>query len=166
MEWLATILNGSNGLALIILVALVIGLIYRGIKKGTFSFNGHGVTIGQTRENELRIVREQLQHMERIADATINDIPAHLREGLHYYRAKYVISKFKDFMEVLIIYNHITKDETYVSLKQQEAYALVMKITDDEFFKTEEFKAYMFKLVKDIICSLVDVRLAYSKMEL
>lgn len=158
------ILNGQNGLFTLILIAIIVIQVFWFIKKGGISYSGHGLNIGRTRENELRIIREQLQYMESVADATINDIPEELKHGDKYYRSKYVIGKYKDLIERMIIYNHLTKDDVYVKLKSEEAYNIVMKITDDAFFKTEQFKDYMMKLTKQLIYGLVDVRDTYEKM--
>ena len=157
------ILNGQNGLFTLILVAVIVVQVFWFIKKGGISYQGHGITIGKVRENELRIVREEKQYMRSITDATINDIPKEIRDK-SFYRCKYVIEEYKNFLETLIEFNHLTKDEVYVNLKEEEGYNIVMALTDDLFFKTPEFKKYMYSLTRRLIYGLVDVRTAYEKM--
>lgn len=163
MENISEIVNGNNGIPVLVFVALVLMGLYWTAKRGLISFKGKGLSVGQTRENELRIVREQLQAMEGMADASINYLPEELRTGCSYYRAKYVIAKFKDLMEQCIIYNHITKDPMYIKLKQDAAYNIIMKLTDDKFFRAPEFKAYLNDLVKSILETCVDVRETYGR---
>ena len=163
MENISEIVNGNNGIPVLVFVALVLMGLYWTAKRGLISFKGKGLSVGQTRENELRIVREQLQAMEGMADASINYLPEELRTGCSYYRVKYVIAKFKDLMEQCIIYNHITKDPMYIKLKQDAAYNIIMKLTDDKFFRAPEFKAYLNDLVKSILETCVDVRETYGR---
>lgn len=163
MGSISEIVNGSNGIPVLVFIMLVLLGLYWSAKRGLVSFKGKGLSVGKTRENELRIIREQMQAMEYMADASINSLPEELRTGSSYYRAKYVIAKFRDLMEQCIIYNHITKDPIYIRLKQDEAYNIIMKLTDDKFFRTPEFKAYLNDLVKSILETCVDVRETYSK---
>lgn len=163
MENISEIVNGSNGIPVLVFVALVLMGLYWTAKRGLISFKGKGLSVGQTRENELRIVREQLQAMEGMADASINHLPEELRSKDSYYRAKYVIGEFKDLMEQCIIYNHITKDPMYIKLKQDAAYNIIMKLTDSEFFRAPGFRAYLDDLVKSILETCVDVRETYGR---
>ena len=163
MESISEIVNGNNGIPVLVFIMLVLIGLYWAAKKGLLAFKGKGLSVGQTRENELRIVREQLQAMEGMADASINYLPEALRTNCSYYRARYVVSKFKDLMEQCIIYNHITKDPIYIKLKQDAAYNIIMKLTDDKFFRTPEFRTYLNDLVKSILETCVDVRETYSK---
>lgn len=163
MEGISEIVNGNNGIPALVFVMLVLIGLYWAAKKGLLAFKGKGLSVGQTRENELRIVREQLQAMEGMADASINYLPEELRTGSSYYRAKYVIAKFKDLMEQCIIYNHITKDPMYIKLKQDAAYNIIMKLTDNGFFRAPGFRTYLDDLVKSILETCVDVRETYGR---
>ena len=98
-----------------------------------------------------------------IADGTIRDLPKKFQEGNSYYRSKYVISKFKDIFETAIMYNHITDDEEYISLKQEIAYSMIMKVTDDDYFRTPEFQKYLNELVEKIIKRFVKIRKTYNR---
>ena len=158
MEHIAGILTAlqNNWFALTVLLVLI-GLITYGIRKGVISFNGKGLKVG-IQDKERTIIRYQMQYINAVLDGTIKDIPPRLNEGLHHYRTKYIIGKVKDLFEEAIIYNHISGTEDYISIKQELAYNLVIKLTDDDFFKKPAFKDYMYKLVKDIILKLVTIR--------
>lgn len=164
-ESLAKILTSGNAVPIIGIIAFIIVLIIIGIKKGIISFSGHGLSINdreQEREKEAKIRRQQSEYLNMIADSTINDLPKHLTEGNSYYRCKYVISKFKDLFEQAIMYNHISDDDEYVQLKQELAYFTIMKVTEDQFFKTDSFKKYLDELVAKIIKRFVKIRKTYS----
>lgn len=158
MEHIAGILTAlqNNWFALTVLLVLI-GLITYGVRKGVVSFNGKGLKVG-IQDKERTIIRYQMQFINARLDGTIKDIPVRLNEGLHHYRTKYIIGKVKDLFEEMIIYNHISNTEDYISIKQELAYNLVIKLTDDEFFRKPEFKDYMDKLVRDIILKLVTIR--------
>lgn len=161
MDQVSNLINGTNGLFVLgfLLILLIVGTVL--IKKGILSFSGHGLSIGGD-EQERKIMRQQSEYLTMIADGTIRDLPKHLVEGPSYYRSKYTISKFKDIFESAIMYNHITDDEEYIQLKQEIAYSMILKVTEDDFFKTSEFKNYLNKLVEKIIKRFVKIRKAYS----
>lgn len=156
MDWLANLINGTNGIFALLfgLVALVI-LVYL-VKSGMLNFNAKGLRIS-TRERELDLIRKQLQYVNNRMDATIRDLPVRLTEGLHYYFAKYVISKVKDCFEEAIIYNNM-EEGSYIELKQELIYNVVLKITKDDYFKSPEFKVYLYDLVDKTLQKLIKLR--------
>lgn len=156
MEWLANLINGTNGIFALLfgLVALVI-LVYL-VKSGMLNFNAKGLSIS-TREKELDLIRKQLQYVNNRMDATIRDLPVRLTEGLHYYFAKYVISKVKDCFEEAVIYNNM-EEGSYIELKQELIYNVVLKITKDDYFKSPEFKVYLYDLVEKTLQKLIKLR--------
>lgn len=158
MEYLASILEAlrNNYFGLILLSVIIIGFIY-GVRKGVIKFNNFGLNIDAS-ERELTIVRNQMQYVNTTMDATIRDLPS----DLEYYRIKYIISKVKDEFETIIIYNHIKDNSDYIELKQEIIYNLIMKLTDNEFFRKPEFKDYIYDLVDKIIRRLVKIRQQYS----
>lgn len=168
MDWLANILNGINGRFTLIIVLFILVQLFISIRRGNISFNRFGLQVGKTRESELRIVREQLQYMEQILNGTLSKVPEELRTGDNFYKAKYWWSKLGDFLEGLIVYNHLTYDETYIKLKQEGAYNLMLTVIDseNEYWKSPEFRGLIYNTMKDLICDLVKVRETYSKKEL
>lgn len=161
MAWLTEMVNGQNGKIVIFLFIAVIVAFIIGVKKGWVNLNVKGVKIG-ARETELKVLRTQMQMMNTRLDATIKSLPHHLREGLHYYRAMYVISKVKDIFEETLIYNHITDDDVYILLKQELVYNTILKLTDDDYFTNDSFKEYIYDLVADIIRQFVKIRRQYE----
>lgn len=157
-----TIFTSANVNQIIVMILLLALILIIGVKKGIISFNGHGLSVG-IRENEAKIRRQQAEYLNMIADGSIRDLPKKFQEGNSYYRSKYVIGKFKDIFEIAIMYNHITDDEEYISLKQEIAYSMIMKVTDDDYFRTPEFRKYLDELVEKIIKRFVKIRKTYNK---
>lgn len=157
MEHASGILAAISGnWVLLIIIALVLAAGIIAVKKGWISFQGKGFYVG-IQDKEREIIRTQIQYINTRLDGTIRDLPAHLTEGLHYYRTKYVISKVKDLYEEAIIYNHI-KEGSYVSLKQEIIYNTILDLTVDDFFKKPEFKEYLYKLVEETFKRLIEIR--------
>lgn len=166
MEWLASILNGGNIIPILIFVTLVLIGVYYVIKKGFIRFQAHGLAIGQTRENELRIVREQLQYMEKVVDAAVMKVPEALRteKSNNVYKVKYWFSLLKDFWEVTVIYNHLTADETYIIMKSEAAYNIMLaNVDNNEYWRSPEFRGFIYNMSRELIQSLVKVRETYQK---
>lgn len=166
MEWLTNILNGKNAIPVLIFVALVLAGVYYVIKKGFIRFQAHGLAIGQTRENELRIVREQLQYMEKVVDAAVMKVPEALRteKSNNVYKVKYWFSLLKDFWETTVIYNHLTSDETYITMKSEAAYnIMIANVDNNEYWKTPEFRGLIYNMSRELIQALVKVRETYQK---
>lgn len=90
---------------------------------------------------------------------TQKDIP----EDVNKYRVRFVNEKIYDEIVKWISFNHITKDDVYVEVKQNIVWGLITTYTDREFFKTEELHEAVNAEVKRIIYKLVDIRKYYSK---
>ena len=161
MNWaeaIATIATSKAFIPTLIFIAASIIVLVIGIKKGWFSYKGKGFVIGAD-ENERRIIRQQMEYVHTKCDSLISYLP----KGLDYYRSLYVISRFEDFFQSIIIYNHIKNDTEYIQLKYEMAYALILKKTEHEYFRSEEFKKWFYDLVREIIDRLVTIRQTYSK---
>lgn len=156
MDWLVNLINGNNGVFALLFGLVVLVILVYLVKSGMFNLKIKGITIS-TREKELSLIRKQLQYVNNRMDATIRDIPVRLTEGLHYYYAKYVISKVKDCFEEAIIYNNM-EEGSYIELKQELIYNVILKITKDDYFKSPEFKVYIYDLVEKTLLKLIKLR--------
>lgn len=161
MNWaeaVTAIVTSKAFIPSLIFLAGIIVVVIVGIKKGWFTFKGKGFTIGAD-ENERRIIRQQMEYLHTRCDS----LESYLPKGLDHYRSLYVISRFEDFFQSIIIYNHIKNDTEYIQLKFEMAYSLVLKLTENEYFRSEEFKKWFYDLVREIIDRLVTIRQTYSK---
>ena len=155
---LNTLLTSKAFIPTLLLIISSIVVLVIGIKKGWFSYKGKGFVIGSD-ENERRIIRQQMEYCHTKCDSLISYLP----KGLDYYRCLYVISRFEDFLQQIIIYNHIKNDTEYIQLKYEMAYSLILKKTENEYFRSEEFKKWFYDLVREIIDRLVTIRQTYTK---
>lgn len=164
MDSVAQIINGQNGPMSLILLAGVVAFIIYAFKCGKISYKGHGLTVGETREAERRIVREQIQYMERTMDGVFTKLPENFQINECYkYACKYWFSVLKDFLETMIIYNHLREDSIYIELKQESAYNLMLSVVDsDAYWKSPEFRGLIYNTVGTLIKDLIKVRVTYE----
>lgn len=153
MESLVTILTSANAPFILGFLTIVLIFIFIAIKNKWFSFKGKGITIGVA-EQTRQLIQNQFEYTKSVMDASISYLPKHLDE----YRAKYVIARAEDIIQRAIIFNNMSKDESYIKAKQALVYQAVIKRTEDDYFKTPEFKEYCDNLVKDLIYTLVDMK--------
>ena len=160
MAWLSGLFSGASAIPALATVVIIIVLALFAVKKGWVSFKGKGVTIGN--DTERTIIRNQMQYMNAILNGTVADIPVRLREGFHYYRTKYIIAEVKDIVEESIIYNHIEDNGVYIPIKQDIIYSKILDLTEDDFFKSPEFKNYLYDLIDKLYKQMIKVRQQYE----
>ena len=148
-----------NLLVIVGLIVFVILALLLAIKKGWIRFDGKGLDIGYS-EVERKIIRSQMQYMHSEVDALEAGFPKDL--NLDHFRTKYILSKVKDCFEEMIIYNHITDDEEYISIKQTEIHNLVVKLAENEYFHTDDFKKFSYEFIEKVIKKFVKIRKYYQ----
>ena len=147
----------SNGIWSLLTVVFVFIVLYIMVKKGTLTFKGHGVTLG-TADSEAKIRNMQQLYAKTLFEGTIADIP----EECEYYHKRFVISQCLDEVERMIRENHITDDDTYIETEYQIIYSIVLKHTVTDYFRKDNFKAYLHDLVERLVKQLVKIRKQYS----
>lgn len=142
--------------ALIILFAVL-------VKKGLISFKGHGLNVGTSNEEELAIVRTQIQWCEADCNNMLRELTRNLPEGtsMNEYKAKYTIEKVLDELVKIVIFNHITLEPTYIKLKQDLIWSVVSSINPEPLWNNleEAVKAR----VEVAIRTLYETRQYYNK---
>lgn len=159
MEHIAGILTAlqNNWFALTVLLVLI-GLITYGVRKGVVSFNGHGLKVGQDAAAiESKIRNMQQVYAKALLGSTVADLPAECEK----YHKLYVISECLDEVERMIRENHITSDETYIDTEYQIIYNIVLKETSIDFFRSQEFKDYLYDLITKLVKQLEKIRKTY-----
>lgn len=155
MEALKTLAN--NGIWSLLTVVFIFLILCLLVKKGILSFKGHGLTLG-TAESESKIRNMQQLYAKTLFEGTIADIP----EECEYYHKRFVISQCLDEVERMIRENHITDDDTYIETEYQIIYSIILKHTVTDFFRKDEFKTYLYDLIKKLVKQLVKIRKQYS----
>ena len=146
--------NGIWSLLTVVFIFLVLCLL---VKKGILSFKGHGLMLG-TAESESKIRNMQQLYAKTLFEGTIADIP----EECEYYHKRFVISQCLDEVERMIRENHITDDDTYIETEYQIIYSIILKHTVTDYFRKDEFKTYLYDLIKKLVKQLVKIRRQYS----
>lgn len=157
MEWLSSF-AGLSGLPVLILVLAVVLIVLFAVKKGWISFSGHGLNVG-TAESESKIRNMQQLYAKALFEGTMTDLP----EECEYYHKRFVISQCLDEVERMIRENHISSDDTYIETEFQVIYAIVKKYTTIEYFKSTEFKTYLYELIEKLVKQLEKIRRTYGK---
>lgn len=156
---IATVLTSSNGFKTEIIVILALVAFLLAAKFNLISISGKFLRVGVIKDNERRILREQINYMSAVIDAEVRSLPM---DQLDFYRTKYVLSKVKDFFEQMIIFNHITDSAVYIESKQLQLYSMVYNLTENPVFKSDEMKQHIYQLCEDMIKKVLSIRKEYS----
>lgn len=162
MDWLPSLVEKLSSFYGVLILAIVMAVSYCLLRSGRLVVKTKSVTLGQDdiMEKERTILRNQMNFLHISAEGMVSVLP----QGLDLWRTKYVISKVCDVLEEAILYNHIVRgDETYIKIKQKLVYNAVLKRTDNEYFKSEEFKEICDKFTRDMLSEFCNIREAYSK---
>ena len=142
--------------ALVLLFAIL-------VKKGLISFKGHGLNVGNTNEEELAIVRTQIQWCEADCNNMLRELTNKLTEATYIdeYRLKYTVEKVLDELVKIIIFNHITLEPTYIKLKQDLIWSVVSNINPEPLWNNLE--EIVKESVQVAIKTLYEIRQYYNK---
>lgn len=149
----------SNGVWSLILVAVVIIILLYAVKKGWIGGSIKGVKIGNKTEAEVKIRSMQDLYAKSLLESTISFLP----ETCEYYHKRFVISECLDEVQRMIRENHITDDSVYIETEYAIVYNIVLKYTKDNYFRDEEFRAYLHGIMEKLIKQLVKIRKQYSE---
>lgn len=162
MKWekLAEVLLSPN--AVFILVFLFVCVLVLAVlgKKGILSFDIKGVKLN-SREMERTIIRQQSEWAKLYCDGMESKIPH--PEGYNIWRSRYILECVYDEIMTWITYNHITRNESYVEIKQNKLIFLINSLTEKPEYHSEDFNATIKKETKFIIEKLVQIRELYTK---
>lgn len=159
-EAILGILTSSKGLigigTLIILLAIL-------ARKGLISFKGHGLKVGVSNEEELAIVRTQIQWCESDCKDMLRELTKSLPEcaEMNEYKAKYTIERVLDCLVQIVIFNHVTLEPTYIKMKQDLVWAVVSEVNPEPTW--DKLEPIVKDRVAAAIKNLYEIRQYYSK---
>lgn len=162
MDWLPALIEKASSLYGVVLLLIIMVVCYVLLRTGKLQIKTKSVQLGKAdiEENERKIMRQQMSFLHVSAEGMISQLP----NDLDMWRAKYVMAKVCDVLEEAILYNHIQRgDEKYINIKQQLVYNAVLKRTEKDYFKTQEFKDICDKFTRDMLTEFVNIREVYSK---
>lgn len=151
-SWLADMNPISMGIVCAALLALVVILAVL-VKKGILRFKGKGLTIGN--DGERTIVRSQVDYCKAQCYSFMS---SHKIEENNKYLARYITELVFDELVSAIMYNHISKDNVYITNKVEIIWSIIIKYAKSDCFKSEDFKNKVASEVRETIEHLVDIR--------
>ena len=157
------VLTSDNFWKSVIGIGVLVILLAILVKKGLISFKGHGLNVGTTNEEELSIVRTQIQWCEADCNNMLRELIKKLPEGtsMNEYKAKYTIEKVLDELVKIIIFNHITLEPTYIKLKQDLIWSVVSNINPEP--EWNQLEDIVKERVEVAIRTLYETRQYYNK---
>lgn len=160
-ETIKETLNGGNSLQVLIFLTLTIGIVGLLIKGNYLKINTNVVKIGAS-EQERAVLRQQNEWTYQFVTGLYGEIMKQY-PLLNPIRTRYILELMYDEIMVWITFNHISKSEMYVMVKQEKLRSIVFRHDVDDCIKSDEFRKKMDDWTKDIIYRLVDIREYYSK---
>ena len=163
-ESIAKVLTSDNAtdafhfltMAVFVTLAVLLILVFLS-KKGLVKLNTKHIKIG-TDETERNIIRQQVEYAHTFLislEPKIKDLGA---EDYDDYLTKYCLERAYDEVVNWITFNHITRGEHYIEIRQQKLTALMYSLGIKPQYRTQEFKDRMYAWIKELIFALVDIR--------
>lgn len=162
-EAIKEILTSSNAVGvLLILGFLVIVLIIFAIvliKGNYFQMRTQTISIGFA-ERERNIIRQQQDYVWN----HLQEVEANLDKDDDYDDQLGLIIVQTVYIEYTkwIAFNHLTRSDAYIKVKQNSLVAIVNKLTINEKYKGEDFKEYIREDTKQTIIELLRIREAFK----
>lgn len=145
-----------------VVIGFVLVYVFRYIKKGVISYSGHGLNIS-SQDAERQILLRQWKHARLSLEASVRKLPEIVQKQLKKETTDLVIERVNNAFQEIILLNHIDpKDETYVSLKQDELLNIVINNTTNDYFTSSEFRDFFNDFIKDELTSLWLIRKTFK----
>lgn len=156
MEWLVNLINGSNGLLVLLCAGFIILLGVILVQKGILSFQGKGVTLG-VQDRERIILQRQTTYIHTQIDAIANKLnKAH--PNFDKYRTYWICKCVEIEMIRSIHYNHIEETDGYIQDRITQVLAIVQKKAEEDFFFSKEFEDFIRDIIQTWVRALVVIR--------
>lgn len=162
-EAIKEILTSSNAVGVLLilgfLVIVVIVTAFVLIKGNVFQVHTQTVSIGYA-ERERNIIRQQQDYVWQ----HLQEAEANLPKDEDYDEQLGQIIIMTVYIEYTkwIAFNHLTRSEAYIHVKQNSLVAIINKLTVNEKYKGEDFKQYIRDDTRDTILELLKIREAFK----
>lgn len=160
-ESIEKVLNGSNTVAILITLAVLVFISTLLVKKNYLRISTDSLKIGAD-EKERTILRRQNEWVYTYIHGLVLVIQTKFK-GMDETRTRLVLEYVYDEIITWIMFNHITRSEMYLMVKQERIRGVVFSNATSPVIKEERFCLAMNQWVKEIINRLVDIREYYSK---
>lgn len=161
MDWLPTLVEKASSLYGVVLLLIIVIVGYILLRTGRLSVNTKHVKVGEVQEKEREVLRNQLDYVHSYAESVCTRTPH--PQDVDQWKMKYIIGCVCNVLEKAIIYNHLSLDDRYLKVKQELVYTTVLRHTDREYCKTQEFRDLCDQYVKDVISECIEIRKVYNE---
>lgn len=110
----------------------------------------------------------QANSSSAVADAAVAATAAGLvgidrHTGINDYLTKYIMELEYDEVVNWIVFNHISEDKTYVSMKQTKILGIIYANVQLDLFKSKEFVDMLCEKTEEMIHGLIAIRKLYEE---
>ena len=155
-------LESNNGILVAITLIILVLLIIMCVKSNILKIHTNKFSMGKSSEIERAIIRHQIEWAHLTCVAFEDKVPKSF-EGYDYYRSKYILEKVYDEVVNWIIFNHIETTDTYIKLKQDIIWKIVLSNTNSSSIRTTKFQKEVFNEVQKLIENLLIIRQEYEE---
>lgn len=162
-EALKEILTSSNAvgvlliLGFLVIVLIVIAVVL--IKGNYFQIHTQALSVGY-QDKERNIIRQQLNYVWLHLEETEANLPKD-EDYDEQLGQRIILTVYKEYTD-WISFNHLSRSEAYIQVKQNSLVALINKMTVNERYKGEDFKQYIRDDTKETIIELLRIREAFK----
>ncbi len=158
-ESISNILTSTNAVAVLtfLCVCIIGGVVL--VKTNLLQIHTDSVRLGAM-DTERNIIRQQQDYVRLHLKSIENDLEK--PEGYNEWLGRFVVMRvYAEYVE-WISFNHLSKSEAYIKVKQNKLVDLINQYTYKEEFKTEEFIEFIRKDTRQMILDLIQIREVYK----
>lgn len=160
-ETIEKVLNGENTVAILIVIAVIVVVCVLLVKNNYLNINTSSLKIGAD-EKERAVLRQQNEWVSTYIHGLALVIQTKFK-GLDEIKTRLILEYVYDEIITWIMFNHISRSEMYLMVKQERIRGVVFSNATSPIVKEERFCIAMDQWVKEVINRLVDIREYYSK---
>ena len=158
-ESIASILTSTNAVAVLtfLCVCIIGGVVL--VKTNLLQIHTNSVRLGAM-DSERNIIRQQQDYVRLHLKSIENDLEK--PDGYNEWLGRFVVMRvYAEYVE-WISFNHLSRSEAYIKVKQNKLVDLINQYTYLDCFKTEEFIEFIRKDTKQMILDLIQIREVYK----
>ena len=160
-ETINNVLGGNNALQTLIAILIVVILIVLLIKGNYVKVRTEHINIGFD-EKERAVIRQQIEWTYQYVTG-LYGILLEMYPKFDKFKTKYILELVYDEIVNWISFNHITRSEMYLMVKQEKIRSIVLAEDVAPEIRAKDFRNVMNEWTKIVVNRLVDIREYYTK---
>lgn len=158
-ESISNILTSTNAVAVLtfLCVCIIGGVVL--VKTNLLQIHTDSIRLGAM-DTERNIIRQQQDYVRLHLKSIENDLEK--PEGYNEWLGQFIVMRvYAEYVE-WISFNHLSKSEAYIKVKQNKLVDLINQYTYKEEFKTDDFQEFIRKDTRQMILDLIQIREVYK----